>query len=58
MQYNDLIAGMNALTDPDLDPVGNLANLAAYLYDAVPDLNWVGFYVLRGEVLHVPEMEV
>ena len=53
MRYDDVIAGMNALTDPDLDPVGNLANLAAYLYDTVPDLNWVGFYVLRGEVLHL-----
>ena len=51
MKYDALIEGMNALSDPDLDPVGNLANMAAYLYHTVPDLNWVGFYMLRGDAL-------
>lgn len=31
--------------------LSNLANLSALLYDALPDLNWAGFYLLEGDRL-------
>ena len=30
------------------DPWANAANLAALLFESLPDLNWAGFYFLRG----------
>ena len=30
-----------------------LSNLSALLMDALPDLNWLGFYLLRGDMLVV-----
>ncbi len=33
------------------DPVANMANMSAVLFHGLPDLNWVGFYVLRGNEL-------
>ncbi len=33
------------------DPVSNMANMSAVLFDALTQVNWVGFYVRRGEEL-------
>ncbi len=35
------------------DPWANAANAAALIYEALPELNWAGFYFLRGGVLVV-----
>jgi GAF domain-containing protein len=35
------------------DPWANAANLAALLFEHLPDLNWAGFYFLRGGELVV-----
>lgn len=35
----------------ETDPVANMANTSAVLFHGLPDLNWVGFYVLRGNEL-------
>lgn len=35
------------------EPMAAMSNLSALLYDALPDLNWLGFYLLRGERLMV-----
>ncbi len=35
------------------DPWANAANAAALVYDCLPDLNWAGFYFLRGGELVV-----
>ena len=32
-------------------PVANLANASALLWDALPQINWVGFYLLEGDTL-------
>ena len=40
-----------ALLDGETDAVANLANAAALLWQALPDINWVGFYLLRGGAL-------
>jgi GAF domain-containing protein len=42
--YRDLIAAADALTDGEPDGVANMANVAALLWEFLPDLNWAGFY--------------
>lgn len=34
-------------------PVSALANAASLLWEALPDINWAGFYLLRGDTLHL-----
>lgn len=46
--YATLVAKARALLDGERDATANAANLAALLFHAVPDLNWAGFYWLRG----------
>ncbi|MDF0530776.1 GAF domain-containing protein [Tsukamurella sp. 8F] len=52
-RYADLAAAAAALTDGELDPIANAANLSALVKAAVPDLNWVGFYFYDGTELVV-----
>ncbi|WDA42308.1 GAF domain-containing protein [Erythrobacter sp. BLCC-B19] len=42
--YRDLLAAADALTDGEPDGVANMANVAALLWEFLPDLNWAGFY--------------
>ncbi len=44
--YADLQNQAEALLAGEHDPIANAANLAALLYDALDDVNWVGFYRL------------
>jgi len=45
------------LTSGEPDPVANMANIAALLWDFLPDLNWAGFYrVIGGELVLGPFM--
>ena len=46
--YPLLAEQMSALLAGEGDETANLANAAALLWQAVPDLNWAGFYRLRG----------
>lgn len=34
-------------------PVSALSNAAALMWDALSDINWAGFYLLKGNVLHL-----
>jgi GAF domain-containing protein len=49
--YNDLLAALDALTADEPDPIANMANAAALLFEYLPDLNWAGFYRLIGDEL-------
>ncbi len=49
--YGELDRTLAALLDGEHDLVANLANCAALLFEHVPDLNWAGFYLLRGQDL-------
>jgi GAF domain-containing protein len=49
--YDELVQELDALLTGEPDPVANAANAAAALYHALPELNWAGFYFLRGEEL-------
>ncbi|MCX9146864.1 GAF domain-containing protein [Erythrobacter sp. WG] len=42
--YRDLLAAADALTAGEPDAVANMANVAALLWEFLPDLNWAGFY--------------
>ena len=46
--YRELIAAADALTAGEPDAVANMANLAALVWQLVPELNWAGFYRLVG----------
>lgn len=37
----------------DCPPVSALSNAAALLREALPDINWAGFYLLKDDVLHL-----
>src|SRR5947209_6401765 len=42
--YRQLIQAADALTDGEPDTVANMANIAALLWESLPELNWAGFY--------------
>jgi GAF domain-containing protein len=42
--YRELLAAAGALTEGEPDAVANMANVAALLWEFLPDLNWAGFY--------------
>jgi L-methionine (R)-S-oxide reductase len=42
--YRQLIEAADALTAGEPDPIANMANIAALLWETLPDLNWAGFY--------------
>ncbi|MDA0700170.1 MAG: GAF domain-containing protein [bacterium] len=52
-RYAELVDRVRALVDGEPDAIANLANVAAELHAWLPDLNWVGFYLLKGDELVV-----
>lgn len=42
--YRELLGAADALTTGEPDAVANMANVAALLWEFLPDLNWAGFY--------------
>jgi GAF domain-containing protein len=49
--YAQLRAQLTSLLLRERDLVANAANTAALLYHALPEVNWAGFYFLRGAEL-------
>lgn len=52
-QYEQLLAQARALMHGEPDRIANAANLSALLFNALPDLNWAGFYFFDGRELVV-----
>ncbi|WP_435419145.1 GAF domain-containing protein [Parerythrobacter aurantius] len=50
-RYRQLVQAADALTQGESDAVANMANLAALLWEFLPDLNWAGFYRVIGDEL-------
>ncbi len=46
--YSDLLDQARALLEGERDATANSANLAALVFHTVPDLNWAGFYWMKG----------
>lgn len=54
-RYRQLAAAADALTAGEPDSVANMANVAALLWEFLPDLNWAGFYrMVAGELVLGP----
>jgi GAF domain-containing protein len=49
--YRQLHEQMSALFVGERNGLANAANMSALLYEALPNLNWVGFYFLEGREL-------
>ena len=52
-QYAQLLEQARALLHGERDRIANAANLSALVCNALPDLNWVGFYFFDGSELVV-----
>jgi L-methionine (R)-S-oxide reductase len=53
--YHDLCEALDALTAEERDPIANMANAAALIWEYLPDLNWAGFYrLVEGELVLGP----
>jgi GAF domain-containing protein len=46
--HAQLLAQARGLIDRERDALANSANLAALVFHTLPDLNWAGFYWLKG----------
>ena len=42
--YRDLVSALEGLTTGEPDPIANMANAAALIWETLPELNWAGFY--------------
>ena len=47
--YRDLASALEGLLAGETDPIANMANAAAVIWETLPDLNWAGFYRNNGE---------
>ncbi len=53
--YRQLVDAAAALTDGERDAVANMANVAALLWEFLPQINWAGFYrLIDGELVLGP----
>jgi GAF domain-containing protein len=53
--YSELARDLSALLTGETDLIANAANTSALIYDALPDLNWAGFYLYKsGELVLGP----
>ena len=52
-RWNEIVNAAGALVDGERDAVANMANVAALIWQYLPDLNWAGFYRLVGGELVV-----
>ncbi|CAE6962053.1 GAF domain-containing protein [Vibrio sp. B1REV9] len=50
-QYQRLTKQAVALIESESDYIANLANLSSLLFMELEDLNWAGFYLVKGEQL-------
>ncbi len=46
--YGELARQLEGLVSGERDFIANAANLSSLLYTTLPDLNWAGFYLMRG----------
>ena len=49
--YRELYLQARGLFEGERDAIANAANLSALLYDSLANVNWAGFYLLKGDDL-------
>jgi L-methionine (R)-S-oxide reductase len=42
--YRDLASALQGLVAGEPDPIANMANASALIFETLPEVNWVGFY--------------
>ncbi|OZF52209.1 diguanylate cyclase [Rhodococcus sp. 14-2470-1b] len=52
-QYAQLTQQARALVDGESNRIANAANISALVFNSIPDVNWVGFYLFDGTELVV-----
>jgi L-methionine (R)-S-oxide reductase len=53
--YRDLASALEGLVAGEPDPIANMANASALIFETLPDVNWVGFYRnIGGELIVGP----
>lgn len=53
--YRELVRSADALTANESDAIANMANVAALLWEYLPEVNWTGFYrMVDGELVLGP----
>jgi L-methionine (R)-S-oxide reductase len=50
-RYASLLQELEMLLEGESDFIANAANTSAFIYQNIENLNWVGFYFLKGEEL-------
>jgi GAF domain-containing protein len=51
--HDTLLAQLETLMEESESLLTQMANMSALLYWSLPDVNWVGVYLLRGKTLHL-----
>ncbi len=51
--YDLLVVQVKAILADENDLIANLANVSAVLFEFINDINWVGFYLIKGDDLVV-----
>ena len=49
--YAELNQLAEGLLSAESDPIAGMANLSSFLFQVLPEVNWCGFYLLKGEEL-------
>lgn len=53
INYAELVQQAEGLLSGQRHRIANAANLSALIFEALPDINWAGFYFLEGDELIV-----
>ncbi len=53
VDYRELVQQAEGLMSGQRHRIANAANLSALIFEALPEINWVGFYFLEGDELIV-----
>jgi len=46
--HEELLRQARGILEGERDPIANAANISALIWDGLPDLNWAGFYFMKG----------
>jgi len=51
LTVEDLVETVESVVASETDQIANMANIAALLFEALPDINWAGFYLFKEDQL-------
>lgn len=51
LTQDDILSAVEGLVGAETDLIANMANIAAVLFEALPRINWAGFYLFKDDQL-------